>query len=614
MSLVESRTLVSGRGLLAAQDIPIEGFALASMGKTSATLTLNYLRKICIVSQEKLEGLKKYDKEAIAKYYDSRPWIAIWRTIQIIASFTGLLLGCQWDQWTNQVERNKLKRASSLRQILTKLGATFIKVGQALSTRPDLVPKDFLEELIKLQDQLPPFDNAIAFDIIEQQLGRTVEEAYKEISEKPVAAASLGQVYKARLHTGEQVAVKVQRPFLKPTLALDLYLMRLGAQWLGPWLPLNLGHDLTLIVDEFGTKLFEEIDYLNEGRNAEKFATNFRNNPQVKVPAIYWRYSNKTVLTLEWIDGYKLTGMDIMQDAGINQQAIVEIGVSSGLQQLLEFGFFHADPHPGNLFATTDGRMAYIDFGMMDQLDETTKENLVDAVVHLINKEYDALAKDFVKLGFLTPEIDISPIVPALEDVLGDIIGKSVGEFNFKTVTDRFSELMYEYPFRVPAKFALIIRSVVTQEGLALSIDPNFKIVDIAYPYVARRLLTGESEQLRRRLLEVLFKDGKFQWNRLENMIAIARSDSNFDLLPTAQLGMQYLLSSEGDFVRRQLIGALIEDDRLHTEEVRRLWDSIKDDIKPNRLFEAAVGALVEFSREGAASLIPSVSTFSNKS
>ena len=584
------------------------------MGKTSATLTLNYLRKICIVSQEKLEGLKKYDKEAIAKYYDSRPWIAIWRTIQIIASFTGLLLGCQWDQWTNQVERNKLKRASSLRQILTKLGATFIKVGQALSTRPDLVPKDFLEELIKLQDQLPPFDNAIAFDIIEQQLGRTVEEAYKEISEKPVAAASLGQVYKARLHTGEQVAVKVQRPFLKPTLALDLYLMRLGAQWLGPWLPLNLGHDLTLIVDEFGTKLFEEIDYLNEGRNAEKFATNFRNNPQVKVPAIYWRYSNKTVLTLEWIDGYKLTGMDIMQDAGINQQAIVEIGVSSGLQQLLEFGFFHADPHPGNLFATTDGRMAYIDFGMMDQLDETTKENLVDAVVHLINKEYDALAKDFVKLGFLTPEIDISPIVPALEDVLGDIIGKSVGEFNFKTVTDRFSELMYEYPFRVPAKFALIIRSVVTQEGLALSIDPNFKIVDIAYPYVARRLLTGESEQLRRRLLEVLFKDGKFQWNRLENMIAIARSDSNFDLLPTAQLGMQYLLSSEGDFVRRQLIGALIEDDRLHTEEVRRLWDSIKDDIKPNRLFEAAVGALVEFSREGAASLIPSVSTFSNKS
>ena len=566
------------------------------------------------MSQEKLEGLKKYDKEAIAKYYDSRPWIAIWRTIQIIASFTGLLLGCQWDQWTNQVERNKLKRASSLRQILTKLGATFIKVGQALSTRPDLVPKDFLEELIKLQDQLPPFDNAIAFDIIEQQLGRTVEEAYKEISEKPVAAASLGQVYKARLHTGEQVAVKVQRPFLKPTLALDLYLMRLGAQWLGPWLPLNLGHDLTLIVDEFGTKLFEEIDYLNEGRNAEKFATNFRNNPQVKVPAIYWRYSNKTVLTLEWIDGYKLTGMDIMQDAGINQQAIVEIGVSSGLQQLLEFGFFHADPHPGNLFATTDGRMAYIDFGMMDQLDETTKENLVDAVVHLINKEYDALAKDFVKLGFLTPEIDISPIVPALEDVLGDIIGKSVGEFNFKTVTDRFSELMYEYPFRVPAKFALIIRSVVTQEGLALSIDPNFKIVDIAYPYVARRLLTGESEQLRRRLLEVLFKDGKFQWNRLENMIAIARSDSNFDLLPTAQLGMQYLLSSEGDFVRRQLIGALIEDDRLHTEEVRRLWDSIKDDIKPNRLFEAAVGALVEFSREGAASLIPSVSTFSNKS
>jgi predicted unusual protein kinase regulating ubiquinone biosynthesis (AarF/ABC1/UbiB family) len=277
------------------------------------------------------------------------------------------------------------------------------------------------------------------------------------------------------------------------------------------------------------------------------------------------------------------------------------------LQQLLEFGFFHADPHPGNLFATTDGQMAYIDFGMMDQLDETTKETLVDAVVHLINKDYNDLTRDFVNLGFLAPEVDITPIIPALEEVLGDIMGKSVGDFNFKTVTDRFSELMFEYPFRVPAKFALIIRSVVTQEGLALSVDPNFKIVDIGYPYIARRLLQGESPELRRRLLEVLFKDGKFQWHRLENMIEIARSDGNFDILPTAGLGLQYLISEEGEFIRRQILLALIEDDRLHTEEVKRLWALVKDDIKPNQLFNAAVDALTNFSREGAAALIPAV-------
>jgi predicted unusual protein kinase regulating ubiquinone biosynthesis (AarF/ABC1/UbiB family) len=187
--------------------------------------------------------------------------------------------------------------------------------------------------------------------------------------------------------------------------------------------------------------------------------------------------------------------------------------------------------------------------------------------------------------------------------VLGDIIGESVGNFNFKTITDSFSELMYDYPFRVPAKFALIIRSLVTEEGLALTLNPHFKIVEVAYPYVARRLLNGESPALRRRLIEVLFKDGKFQWERLENMIAIARSDQNFDLFPTAQLGLQYLLSKEGEFLRKKVVLALIEDDRLHTEEVSRLWNLVKEDIKPDRLLNAAWGALTEFSTEGAAAL-----------
>jgi len=564
------------------------------------------------VSQHQLAQSRKYDPQAIANYYTKRPWLALWRTVTVIWMFAGFVIGLKLDEWWGQAEDHKSRRASQLREILTHLGPTFIKVGQALSTRPDLIRKDFLEELVKLQDQLPPFDTAIAFQIIETELNKSLEDAYAEISPQPVAAASLGQVYQARLKTGEEVAVKVQRPNLLPVLTLDLFLMRWAASWLAPWLPLNLGHDLTLIVDEFGIKLFEEIDYLNEGRNAEKFAANFRNNPEVKVPVIYWRYSSHRVLTLEWIYGLKLTDTTQLEKQGLDSDAIIRIGVTSGLQQLLEHGFFHADPHPGNLFAippqcpvdgerqptkwVQGGQMAYIDFGMMDQLEQETKETLVDAVVHLINKDYEHLAEDFVKLGFLTPETDIRPIVPALEAVLGDIMGESVQDFNFKTITDRFSELMYDYPFRVPAKFALIIRSLVTQEGLALSINPNFKIVEVAYPFVARRLLTGETPQLRRRLIEVLFKDGKFQWQRLENLIAIARTDHSFDLFPTAQLGLQYLLSDEGQFLRRQLVLALTEDDRLHTEEVQRLWNLIKDEIKPAQIFNAALGALAEFS------------------
>ncbi len=557
-----------------------------------------------IEGQEK-NILIKYDPQAIAKYYRYRPWLIFWRGIKIIWFFGIFLLHLQWDKWTKQIEKNKLRRATELRQLLTKLGPTFIKVGQALSTRPDLIRKDFLNELIKLQDQLPPFDNQTAFAIIESELGYSVREAYREISDNPIAAASLGQVYRAVLHSGEEVAVKVQRPNLRPMLALDLYLMRWMAAWLAPWLPLNLGHDLTLIVDEFGIKLFEEIDYLNEARNAEKFATNFQGDLDVKVPLIYWRYTGQRVLTLEWIDGIKLTDLATIEAAGLDADKLIKIGVTSGLRQLLEFGFFHADPHPGNLFATLDGKMAFIDFGMMDQLEEETKETLASAVVQLINRDYQALARDFVQLGFLTPNTDINPIIPALEQVLGNAMGESVVNFNFKTITDEFSELMYDYPFRVPAKFALIIRSLITQEGLALSLNPNFKIVEVSYPYVSRRLLTGESPQLRKRLLEVLIKDGKFQWERLENMIAIARADEAFDLLPTAQLGLQYLLSEEGRYLRQQLLLALTEDERLHTEEVQRLWGLVKDELKPQKIFDFALSSFREISVERVAAIIP---------
>ena len=550
-----------------------------------------------------------YDADAIASRYRWRPWQVIWRALAVIWLFGNFVVHLLLDKWTNREIINQPKRARELRKILTTLGPTYIKVGQALSTRPDLIRKDFLEELIRLQDQLPAFDNRVAFNIIESDLGRSIDEMYREFSANPIAAASLGQVYKAKLHSGEEVAVKVQRPNLRPKLSLDLYLMRRIAGWVEPWLPLNLGHDLTLIVDEFGIKLFEEIDYFNESKNAAKFAENFAGDPEVKVPVIYNEFSSSRILTLEWIDGIKLTDLDKLAAAGLDADNLIRIGVTSGLRQLLEFGFFHADPHPGNLFATLDGRMAYIDFGMMDQLSEPMKETIASAVVELINKDYLGLARDFVNLGFLTPDTDITPIVPALEIVLGKAVGESVGDFNFKTITDEFSGLMYEYPFRLPAKFALIIRSLITQEGLALSLNPRFKIVEVSYPYVSQRLLRGESPELRRRLLDILIQDGKFQWDRLENMIQIASSDDSFDILPTAQLGMQYILSEEGRYLRQQLLIALTEGDRLHTDEVQRLWTLVQDDIKPQKIFDLAFSTIRQISADSVAAIIPTVTS-----
>ncbi|NJK35869.1 MAG: AarF/ABC1/UbiB kinase family protein [Oscillatoriales cyanobacterium SM2_2_1] len=534
---------------------------------------------------------RTYDPTVIAQYYRRRLWLMVGRLIQIAWMFTGFALGLVWDTTTKAGQATP-KRANQLRHIITILGPTYIKVGQALSTRPDLVRADFLQELTKLQDQLPPFSNEVAMATIREELGRSPDEIFAELSPVPVAAASLGQVYRGRLWSGEEVAVKVQRPNLVPILTLDLFILRWVSHWLPPLLPLNLGNTLEAVIDEFGIKLFEEIDYAREGNNAERFASYFANDPHVKVPKIYWNYSSHRVLTLEWIHGIKLTEIDQIRAAGLDADALVKIGVMSGLRQLLEFGFFHADPHPGNLFATYDGRMAYIDFGMMDQLDLETKEQLVDSVVHLINKDYEQLGQDYVRLGFLQPNVEMKPIVRALESVLGDIMAEKVKDFNFKVVTDRFSEVMYRYPFSLPAKFALIIRSVITQEGVALSLNPDFRIVQVAYPYIAKRLLTDESESLRRRLVEVLFKDGRFQWARLENLLAIAKSDGSFDLIPTARMGLQFLTSNDGAYIRRRILLALTEDNRLHIDEVQRIWQLVATDFTPNKLWSSATQAI----------------------
>jgi predicted unusual protein kinase regulating ubiquinone biosynthesis (AarF/ABC1/UbiB family) len=538
--------------------------------------------------------LDKYDPKVIAAYYSKRPLLVARRVIFTFWSFLTFVTGLLWDRLTGA---SPLQRAEQLRTIITNLGPTYIKVGQALSTRPDLVPPDFLAELTKLQDQLPPFSNDVAFAIVEEELGSPAHQVYRSISVEPVAAASLGQVYRAQLHSGEEVAVKVQRPNLIPLLTLDLYIIRLFARWFGPKLPLNLGNTLEAIVDEFGHKLFEEINYLQEARNAEQFGRYFQDDPHVKVPKIYWRYTTRRVLTLEWIHGIKLTDVESIEQAGLDRDSLVRIGVMAGLRQLLEFGFFHADPHPGNLFATYDGKMAYIDFGMMDQLDLQTKEQLVDSVVHLINKDYEQLGQDYINLGFLQPGTNLTPIVAALESVFQDIMNEKVRDFNFKVVTDRFAKVMYEYPFCLPAKFALIIRSVVTQEGVALSLNPEFRIVQVAYPYVAKRLLTDESESLRRRLLEILFKNDRFQWHRLENLLTIARSDGELDILPTAHSGLRYLLSEEGKYVRNRLLLALTEDNRLHLHELYKIWNLVKPEINFSWQFiPQAIAAVIPFA------------------
>jgi predicted unusual protein kinase regulating ubiquinone biosynthesis (AarF/ABC1/UbiB family) len=550
----------------------------------------------------------RYDPAADLRWLLLRPWLLLSRLVVVLSQLLGLALALllQADNPDPKVQKRLGQRIFTT---LTNLGPCFIKVGQALSTRPDLVRRDWLDQLTQLQDNLPAFPHAIALQTIEAELGAPVSQLFEEFPDYPVAAASLGQVYKARPVGGGWVAVKVQRPGLERQLRRDLVLIRLLGVSAAPLLPLNLGFGLGTIIDEFGRSLFEEIDYRQEADNAERFARLFEANPAVIVPRVDRSLSARRVLTTSWINGTKLQQRQELEAQRLDPAALIRTGVIAGLQQLLEFGYFHADPHPGNLFALPGrtgalGHVAYVDFGMMDSISDADRLTLTGAVVHLINRDFAGLAQDFVDLGFLHPSTDLTPIIPALEEVLGGALGDNVGSFNFKAITDRFSELMYAYPFRVPARFALIIRAVVSQEGLAMRLDPSFRIIRVAYPYVARRLLAGDTAEMREKLLEVLFdSDGRLQLQRLESLLMVVQGDegAGADLIPVAGAGLKLLLGEEGRSLRQRLLLTLVRDDRLNTEDLRGLMELLGRTFGPRqlagRLRERLTGSLLGRSR-----------------
>jgi predicted unusual protein kinase regulating ubiquinone biosynthesis (AarF/ABC1/UbiB family) len=498
----------------------------------------------------------RYDPVQIQQQYQGQYLKVARRWLLITTSFARLQLNRWWDQRAGLSPKQQHKRAVQLREMLTELGPAFIKIGQALSTRPDILPPVYLEELSKLQDQIPPFENQIAYRFIEEELGQPPHELYAELSPNPIAAASLGQVYKGRLPSGEPVAVKVQRPGLAEQIALDIYLLRSLAAWAQK--QFKTRSDLVAILDEFAGRLFEEMDYVQEGQNAEHFAELYGYLPEIHVPTIYWKYTNRRVLTMEWVEGTKLTQPEKILAQGIDARHLIDVGVQCSLRQLLEHGFFHADPHPGNLLATPDGKLAYLDFGMMSEIRLDQRYGLINAIVHIVNREFEALAHDYVRLGFLTADTDLTPIIPALGVVFNNALGASVAELNIQSIFDDLSELMYEYPFQVPSYYALIVRSLLTMEGIAIGVDENFKVLSAAYPYVAKRILTDPAPELRQSLIDLLFKEEEFRWNRLENLLRNARNNYDYDLNGALDQALDYLFSDRGEFMRDRIAQELV--------------------------------------------------------
>ncbi|KAL9319042.1 hypothetical protein ACSQ67_015559 [Phaseolus vulgaris] len=410
-----------------------------------------------------------YDPASISAYWGKRPRAVATRIVQLLSVAGGFLSRIALDVINKKVKENEVARAIELREIVTSLGPAYIKLGQALSIRPDILSPVAMTELQKLCDKVPSFADDVAMALIEEELGQPWQNMYSELSSSPIAAASLGQVYKGRLkENGDLVAVKVQRPFISI--------------------------DVVGLVDEWAARFFEELDYVNE----------------------------------EWIDGEKLS-QSTESDVG----ELVNVGVICYLKQLLDTGFFHADPHPGNLIRTPDGKLAILDFGLVTKLTDDQKYGMIEAIAHLIHRDYQAIVKDFVKLGFIPDGVNLEPILPVLAKVFDQALeGGGAKNINFQELASDLAQITFDYPFRIPPYFALIIRAIGVLEGIALVGNPDFAIVDEAYPYIAQRLLTDESPRLRDALRYTIYgKSGVFDAERFidvmqafENFITAAKS------------------------------------------------------------------------------------------
>ncbi|XP_047981980.1 uncharacterized aarF domain-containing protein kinase At1g71810, chloroplastic isoform X2 [Salvia hispanica] len=490
------------------------------------------------LSSSEAESLNEYKISKIAAIYQKKPLILLRRLLQTATTLGRWFALRYYDRITERADVMFEVRAAELRKILVQLGPAYIKIAQAISSRPDLIPPTYLDELSLLQDRITPFSTAVAFDIIEQELGLPIDVLFSEISPEPVAAASLGQVYQARLRSsGKVVAIKVQRPGVRAAISLDILILRFLAGVIKRVGRFNT--DLQSVVDEWATSLFREMNYIQEAKNGVKFRQLYGSINDVVVPEMYVEQTTGRVLTMEWVEGQKL--------AEVKDLYMIQVGVYCSFNQLLEFGFYHADPHPGNLLRTYDGKLAYLDFGMMGEFREELRDGFIEACLHLVNRDYDALAVDFVTLGLLPPTADKEEVTKALTGVFRGAVDKGVRNISFGDLLGDLGFTMYKYKFRIPSYFSLVIRSLAVLEGIAISSDPDYKVLGNTYPWIARKVLTGSSAKLNSSLQTLLYKDGVFRIDRLESLLSEslrARTE-------------RALVEEQGTFVREILLDEL---------------------------------------------------------
>jgi predicted unusual protein kinase regulating ubiquinone biosynthesis (AarF/ABC1/UbiB family) len=426
------------------------------------------------------------------KYSSRRRFVDIWSFVLTLL-FKLWLYNKSWSYPGGVTEAKQATRRKTqavwIRNTLLDLGPTFIKVGQLFSTRADIFPGEYVEELAKLQDKVPAFSYEQVEAIVEKELGKKIPELFHNFEPIPLAAASLGQVHKAVLHTGESVVVKVQRPGLKKLFEIDLQILKGITRYFQNHPKWGRGRDWLGIYEECCRILWEEIDYLNEGRNADTFRRNFRGYDWVNVPRIYWRYATSRVLTLEYLPGIKISQYEALEAAGLDRKAIARQGAQAYLLQLLNSGFFHADPHPGNIAISASGALIFYDFGMMGRIKANVREGLMQTLFGIAQKDGDRVVQSLIDLGAIAPTDDMGPVRRSVQYMLDNFMDKPFENQSVAAISDDLYEIAYNQPFRFPATFTFVMRAFSTLEGVGKGLDPEFNFMEVAKPY-AMQLMT----------------------------------------------------------------------------------------------------------------------------
>ncbi|XP_078431888.1 protein ACTIVITY OF BC1 COMPLEX KINASE 7, chloroplastic-like [Wolffia australiana] len=450
---------------------------------------------------------KMREREAAAEFGWERGGYGAWRrTAHVWTFFLSLNLRLRLDaaDWTyhggfsEEKQRARWRRTATwMRERVLDLGPTFIKLGQMFSTRSDLLPAEFVDELVKLQDQVPSFSAERARQLIEAELGAPVDDLFEEFHDRPIAAASLGQVHLASLHNGEKVVIKVQRPGLKKLFDIDLKNLKILAQYFqssetfgGP------KRDWLAIYNECSKVLYEEIDYINEGKNADRFRRDFRNVKWVRVPFVQWDHTSRKILTLEYVPGIKVTDLREIDARGYPRSKIASRAIESYLIQILKTGFFHADPHPGNLSIDGDGSIVFYDFGMMGDIKSFTQERLLELFFAVYEKDTKKVMNSLVDMEVLQPTGDMTSVQRAVQFFMDNSMNRRPGRMQtVAAIGEDLFAIASDNPISFPSTFTFVMKAFTTIEGIGYTLDPEFSFARVAAPYVQELIDARQKQQ-----------------------------------------------------------------------------------------------------------------------